>query len=104
MGTAHSAAGAGYAVAHIARESAVAWHRVTNKFELPMSESNIQHLEEEDALEQIVETVQQAPVGAAPFALALGAGFSFGLVPTAREMVEEYLPLWVAHLKRDQPF
>jgi hypothetical protein len=69
-----------------------------------MAQSIIQTLPEQEALEQIVETVQQAEKGAAPFALVLGSGFSHGLVPTARELVEESLPLWMKSLKDDEPF
>ena len=58
-------------------------------------ERNIQHLSEEEALDQIVETVQHGERASAPFALVLGSGFSYGLVPTVRELVEESLPLWV---------
>ena len=54
-----------------------------------MAESKIRSLPEKDALDQIVETVQQAESGAAPFALVLGSGFSHGLVPTVRQLVEE---------------
>jgi tetratricopeptide (TPR) repeat protein len=69
-----------------------------------MAEFKIQTLPEEEAIEQIVETVKQAETGAAPFALVLGSGFSHGLVPTARELVEESLPLWVASLRNNEPF
>ena len=65
------------------------------KWREAMAESQFQSLLEEEAIEQIVDTVQQAETGEAPFALVLGAGFSHGLVPTARELVEESLPLWV---------
>jgi tetratricopeptide (TPR) repeat protein len=60
-----------------------------------MPESDIQRLPEKDAIEQIVKTVQRAEKGTAPFALVLGSGFSQGLVPTARELVSESLPLWM---------
>jgi tetratricopeptide (TPR) repeat protein len=60
-----------------------------------MPEPKIHSLPEREALEQIVETVQQVDEGEAPFALVLGSGFSQGLVPTAREVVSESLPLWV---------
>ena len=63
-----------------------------------MTESPIQILAEIEAVERIVETVQQAQSGEAPFALILGSGFSFGLVPTARELVTESLPLWMKAL------
>lgn len=65
---------------------------------------DIRSLPEEEALEQIVETVQQAGTGAAPFALVLGSGFSHGLVPTALELVTESLPLWMKSLKDNEPF
>ena len=61
----------------------------------------IQSLSEQEAIEQIVETVQQAEPGTAPFVLVLGAGFSHGLVPTAREIVEEALPLAERKADRD---
>lgn len=57
-------------------------------------EPRIRILSEEEALERIVHTVQLAEPGEAPFALVLGAGFSHDLVPTAREVVREDLPLW----------
>lgn len=60
-----------------------------------MAESAIQHLPEQEALDQIVEVVLRAKKGKAPFALVLGSGFSRGLVPTARELVTESLPLWM---------
>lgn len=64
----------------------------------------IQSLQEEEAIEQIVETVQRAEEGAAPFTLVLGSGFSQGLVPTASEVVAESLPLWMKCLKDKTPF
>ena len=69
-----------------------------------MAETRIQSLPEEEALEQIVETIQQAEAGTAPFALVLGSGFSHGLVPTALELVTESLPLWMKALKDGKPF
>lgn len=69
-----------------------------------MAQSKIQTLPEQEAFEQIVDTVQQAEKGAAPFALVLGSGFSHGLVPTARDLVMESLPLWMMSLKGDEPF
>jgi hypothetical protein len=39
----------------------------------------IRSLSEEEALEQIIETIHQAETSAAPFALVLGSGFSHGL-------------------------
>jgi tetratricopeptide (TPR) repeat protein len=54
----------------------------------------IRKLSEEEAAKQIIQSVKRAPGGEAPFALVLGAGFSFGLVPTVRELVTEHLPLW----------
>ncbi|HEY5705054.1 MAG TPA: hypothetical protein VIS96_05730 [Terrimicrobiaceae bacterium] len=59
-----------------------------------MTEPGIVVLSENEAVERIVETVRQAQSGEAPFALILGSGFSFGLVPTASELVKESLPLW----------
>jgi IrrE N-terminal-like domain/SIR2-like domain len=60
-----------------------------------MPQFSIQSLSEAAALKRIVETVQGSEAGSAPFALILGSGFSDGLVPTARELVEEALPLWI---------
>ena len=65
---------------------------------------SIKTLPEDEALEQIVETVLQAERGTAPFTLVLGSGFSHGLVPTARELVTESLPLWMKSLADDEPF
>ena len=69
-----------------------------------MSEPPVRCLPEADTVEQIVETVQQAGAGAAPFALVLGSGFSHGLVPTARELVERSLPLWMKSLQGGDTF
>jgi tetratricopeptide (TPR) repeat protein len=69
-----------------------------------MTESKIRTLPESEAIDQIVETIQQADEGRAPFALVLGSGFSHGLVPTARELVSESLPLWMKSLKNNTPF
>jgi hypothetical protein len=69
-----------------------------------MIESPIQNLPAIEAVQQIVETVQQAQSGEAPFALILGSGFSFGLVPTASELVTESLPLWTKALREQQTF
>src|SRR5215467_9317484 len=69
-----------------------------------MAESKIRSLAQSEALEQIVDTVQHADSGAAPFALVLGSGFSHGLVPTASELVTESLPLWIASRRGNQPF
>ena len=64
-----------------------------------MPDSEIQTLSEDEAVQQIVETVQQADQGAAPFALVVGSGFSYGLVPTAKELVEASLPMWMKSLR-----
>jgi tetratricopeptide (TPR) repeat protein len=69
-----------------------------------MSEFKPRILSEEKAIEQIVATVQQAEEGSAPFALVLGSGFSHGLVPTARELVSDSLPLWIQSLKSKKSF
>ena len=55
----------------------------------------IHQLTETEAVQRIVNTVQLADVGEAPFALVLGSGFSHGLVPTTKELIEESLPLWL---------
>lgn len=64
-----------------------------------MPDSEIQALTEDEAVQQIVETVQQADPGTAPFALVVGSGFSYGLVPTARELVETSLPVWMKSVR-----
>ncbi|PWT85368.1 MAG: hypothetical protein C5B58_03210 [Acidobacteria bacterium] len=69
-----------------------------------MLESKIQPLPEQEAIEQIVETVERAEEGTAPFALVLGSGFSQGLVPTAWELVTESLPLWMKSLNDKTSF
>jgi hypothetical protein len=69
-----------------------------------MSGPKIRSLTEGDAVQQIVETVRQAQAGAAPFALVVGSGFSQGLVPTARELVEVSLPLWLRCLETNETF
>ncbi|PYK25996.1 MAG: hypothetical protein DME59_08815 [Verrucomicrobia bacterium] len=69
-----------------------------------MAEPKIQSLPEEEAIDEIVETVRLAAQGTAPFALVLGSGFSQGLVPVVREIVGEILPLWMKSLKEHQSF
>lgn len=69
-----------------------------------MTNPKINTLPEKEAIERIVETVQQADEGDAPFALVLGAGFSHGLVPTAKELVTESLPLWIHSRNEGTPF
>jgi tetratricopeptide (TPR) repeat protein len=54
----------------------------------------IRKLSEKQAIDQIIRSVKRAPAGDAPFALVLGAGFSFGLVPTAKDLVMQHLPMW----------
>jgi hypothetical protein len=54
--------------------------------------SGIQIISEDIAIRQIVETVNKAKPGETPFALVVGAGFSHGLVPTARDIVYKNLP------------
>ena len=68
-----------------------------------MNTRTIKSLTEEDAIDRIVETVMTASPGHAPFALVIGAGFSRGLVPTARELVTDALPLWITALRTGQP-
>ena len=58
-----------------------------------------QTLSEDEAVQQIVETVQLADPGDAPFALVVGSGFSHGLVPTAKQLVETSLPIWMRSLR-----
>jgi hypothetical protein len=59
-----------------------------------VSSAPIRKLSEKQAIDQIIRSVKRAPPGDAPFALVLGAGFSFGLVPTAKELVTQHLPVW----------
>ena len=66
--------------------------------------SEINTLPEQEAIERIVETMRQVDAGKAPFALVLGAGFSHGLVPTAREVVTESLPAWIYALNEGNSF
>ncbi len=66
--------------------------------------TEIKSLSEDEAIQRIVETVQQSEPGTAPFALVVGSGFSHGLVPTARELVEVSLPLWIESLKGKRTF
>ncbi len=63
-----------------------------------MEKPGHQSLTEDEALDHIECTMRRASPGDAPFALVLGAGFSDGLVPTTREVVQESLPLWVMAL------
>ena len=69
-----------------------------------MDDSTLVFLPEEEALDEIVETVMRADRGEAPFALVLGSGFSRGLVPTANELVTESLPLWVKSRDENKEF
>lgn len=69
-----------------------------------MGDSTIEFLPEQEALDEIVETVMRADRGEAPFALVLGSGFSRGLVPTASELVSESLPLWVKSRDENKEF
>ncbi|MCC7377148.1 MAG: SIR2 family protein [Verrucomicrobiales bacterium] len=69
-----------------------------------MPEDKIQRLTEQEAVDQIVKTVKRAETGSAPFALVLGSGFSHGLVPTTRELVEESLPLWMRSQNDGKPY
>lgn len=69
-----------------------------------MAQPRILALPEDEAVQQIVETVQHAGPGDAPFALVVGSGFSHGLVPTVREIVEVSLPLWIKSLSGNEKF
>jgi tetratricopeptide (TPR) repeat protein len=69
-----------------------------------MPEPKIKSLTEREAINQIVRAVKLAPQGEAPFALVLGSGFSHGLVPVARELVAESLPLWMKSLEDYQSY
>ena len=68
-----------------------------------MAASDLNILSEQEAVERIAGTLRRIDDGAAPFALVLGAGFSQGLVPTARELVVESLPLWMKASKDGAP-
>ena len=57
-----------------------------------MLNSGIQIILEDIAIRHIVETVNKAKPGETPFALVVGAGFSQGLVPSARDIVYKNLP------------
>jgi tetratricopeptide (TPR) repeat protein len=69
-----------------------------------MAERAVQILTQQEALERIFETVSSANAGEAPFALVLGAGFSHGLVSTARELITESLPLWMKSQRREEAY
>src|SRR2546423_207609 len=69
-----------------------------------MTAAKIQTLSERESVQQIVETIQHAEPGTAPFAFVVGSGFSHGLVPTVRELVETSLPLWVRSLDGEETF
>jgi hypothetical protein len=52
--------------------------------------------DQQRAVEDIGTIVRRTETpGVAPFAVVVGAGFSHGLVPTAREIVAEHLPAWI---------
>ncbi len=67
-------------------------------------EKPIHRLTEQQAIDRIIETMENADPGDAPFALVLGSGFSHGLVPTAKQLVEESLPLWLRSRKTGESF
>ena len=67
-----------------------------------MAASKIQLLPEDEALNRIAETVRRGKAGEAPFALVLGSGFSWGLVPTVKELISDDLPLWIK-AREDEP-
>ncbi len=69
-----------------------------------MAETKIKTLPEREAIKQIVKTVKWAKPGEAPFALVLGSGFSHGLVPVARELIAESLPLWMKSLETGESY
>ena len=52
-------------------------------------------LNSENAIKRIVAALEKAESGRAPFVLVLGSGFSFGLVPTTKELVQDCIPLWM---------
>ena len=61
-------------------------------------------LSEQDAVDRIFDTCETADPGTAPFVLVLGSGFSHGLVPMVKEIVNESLPLWMYHRKNKVEF
>jgi hypothetical protein len=67
-------------------------------------QSEVDTLSETEAVQQIVEAVRHAKTGSAPFALVLGSGFSYGLVPTASELVEQSLPDCIQCLNTGETF
>jgi hypothetical protein len=69
-----------------------------------MTASKFNSLSEDQAIKNIVDTVRKAKKGKAPFALVLGSGFSYGLVPTVREVITEALPLWMKSLEDEKPY
>ena len=65
---------------------------------------DINFLSEQDAVDRIVHTLKITDPGKAPFVLVLGSGFSHGLVPMVKEIIEESLPLWMHHLETKDEF
>jgi len=78
--------------------------RALETFGEAMSSKKFLSISAEDAAEQITDTVLNAGLGKAPFALVLGSGFSHGLVPTASELVEISLPLWMKSGRAENSF
>lgn len=66
--------------------------------------SDIRKMNATEAVERIADTLDICLEGVAPYALVLGSGFSHGLVPTAREIVESCIPLWLEARKRGVPY
>ena len=69
-----------------------------------MASSKIQVLGEEEGLDRIVETIRLRKPGDAPFAFVLGSGFSWGLVPTVRELLADDLPQWIKARQEEPSF
>ncbi len=57
--------------------------------------SRFEHLSQEQMIDHICATLCQERSDAAPYTLILGAGGSTPIVPTAREMIQRYLPEWL---------
>jgi tetratricopeptide (TPR) repeat protein len=69
-----------------------------------MSNTAIKSVTQDDALKDIFDVLKFAQPKEAPFALVLGAGFSAGLVPTTRELLERDLPVWLHAREHNKDF
>lgn len=57
-----------------------------------------------EAADRIFDTISKSNRTEAPFVLVVGAGFSRGLVPTTREIIQCNLPLWMASSARAEAY